>query len=239
MTRLVWGTGSGINGLDHGVFYSKASPPEVWNGLISVDTGEEGLADRVQYLDGTLFQKRRFAQDFSGVIKAYTYPDSFYDDVLVQTRNTYFGVSWQINSGSTHEIHLLYNVLLLPVQQEHVPDDPAPFQWDFTSSPALLPDARRSAHLIVDSGVADGTALTQFTDILYGTAAQDPRLPYPDEIFAIFEAQATMVVTYYDDGTADIEAPEGILDQVDLTTWDITSPGVVKIDTVTYEISSF
>lgn len=239
MTRLVWGTGSGINGLDHGVLYTKTSPPVVWNGLISVDTTEDGSEERVQYLDGTVFQKRRHGGDYAGVIKAYTYPDELYDDVLVQTRNVYFGMSWQVNSGTKHEIHLVYNVLLLPVQQEHVPDSPAPFQWDFTTSPALLPDARRSAHLIVDTGIAESEALTQFTDILYGSYAQDPRLPFPDEIFAIFEAQATMVVTYYDDGTADIEGPDDVLNQLDLTTWEITSPGVVRIDSITYEISSF
>jgi hypothetical protein len=239
MTRLVWGVGSGISGLDHGVFFSKLSSAEVWNGLISVETTEEGSDERVQYLDGTVFQKRRFGGDFSGVLKAYTYPDSLYDDVLVQTRNSYFGMSWQINTGTTHEIHIVYNVLLLPVQQEHVPTDPAPFQWDFTTSPVVLPDARRSAHLIIDTDIAETDALTEFTDILYGTTVADPRLPLPDEIFAIFEAHATLIVTYYEDGSADIEGPAGVLDNVDPTTWTIDWVSVVKLDSITYEISSF
>jgi hypothetical protein len=239
MTRLAWGAGSGINGLSHGVFYSKLSSAEVWNGLISVDINDDGEADRVQYLDGTVYQQRRFAKDFSGTLKAYTYPDSFYVDVLTQTKNIYFGVSWQVAKGSSYEIHVMYNALLLPTQQEHVPDDPAPFQWDFTTSPVVLPDARRSAHLIIDAGIAETEALSQFEDILYGSSVQDARLPLPDEIFAIFESFATLVVTYYEDGTADIEGPTGVLDQLDLTTWTIDSPGVVKIDSVTYEVSSF
>lgn len=239
MTRLVWGTGSGINGLSHGVFYSKRSPAEVWNGLISVDINDDGEADRVQYLDGTVYQQRRFARDFTGTLKAYTYPDSFYDDVLIETKNIYFGVSWQVAKGSGYEIHVVYNLLLLPTQQDHVPDEPAPFQWDFTSSPATLPDARRAAHLIVDATIAQSEPLAQFEGILYGDSTQEARLPYPDEIFDIFESFATLVVTYYEDGTADISGPAGILDQVDLTTWTIDSPGVTKLDSVTYEVQSF
>lgn len=239
MTKLVWGTGSGINGLDHGVFFSKTSPPVPWNGLISVDTTEEGVEDRVQYLDGTVFQRRRWAADFAGTIRAYSYPSAFYDDVLARTVNAYFGVSWQVNSGATHEIHIVYNMLLLPTQQDHVPVDPAPYQWDFTSSPEVLPDARRSAHLIVDTNIAETVALTEFVDALYGSTSQDPRLLLPEEVFGIFESTASLVVVYYEDGTADIQGPAGILDNVDLTTWTVDSPGVVKIDSQTYSVSSF
>lgn len=240
MTRLTWTTpGSGAAGLDRGVFFSKTSPAVAWDGLISIDTTDGPTDERVQYLDGTVFQRRRWVTEFAGTIKAYTYPDAFYNDVLLQTRNVYFGMSWRVPAGASYQIHLVYNVLLLPTQQEHVPSDPAPFQWDFSTSPEVLPDARRGAHLIIDAGVAQSDALTQFEDILYGSAAADARLPLPFEIFSIFEAQATLIVTYHDDGTADIEGPAGILDQLDTTTWTIDSPGVTKIDSVTYQVQSF
>jgi hypothetical protein len=240
MTRLTWTTpGSGAAGLEQGVFYSKTSTPVPWNGLISIESTDEGSEERVQYLDGTVFQKRRWAGDYSGQIKAYTYPDTFYTDVLLPIRNVYFGMSWRVPVSSGYQIHLAYNVLLLPTQQEHVPDGPSPFQWDFTTSPVVLPDARRAAHLIIDANIAEIDAIAEFEDILYGSTVQDARLPMPDEIFAIFEARATLIVTYYEDGTADIQAPDGVLDQLDTTTWQIDWPSVVKLDSVTYEVSSF
>lgn len=239
MTRLTWSGGAVTAGLDHGVFYSKTSSAEPWDGLISIETTEEGAEERVQYLDGTVFQKRRHGGDFAGTLKAYAYPDSFYDDVLIQTRNVYFGMSYRITTGSTYQIHLVYNVLLLPTQQDHILGDPSPFQWDFTTSPVVLPDARRAAHLIVDAGIAETDVLAEFEDIIYGSTQNDARLPLPDEIFAMFETRATLRVTYYDDGTADIEGPDDVVKQLDLTTYEIDWTSVVKIDSVTYEISSF
>lgn len=239
MTRLTWGTGSGTDGLDQAVFFSKTSPAVVWNGLISIEQTEEGAEDRVQYLDGTVYQKRRFGGHFAGTLKAYTYPDEFYDDVLLQTKNVYFGMSYRVVTGSTYQIHLVYNVLLLPIQQEHVPDEPAPFQWEFTTSPVVLPDARRSAHLIIDAAIAEDAALATFEDILYGSTTSDARFPLPDEIFDIFEASATLVVTAYDDETGDIEGPDTVVRMIDSTTYEIEWPSVVKLDSVTYQISSF
>lgn len=240
MTRLTWTTpGSGAPSLDRAVFYSKRSPAVAWNGLVSVVETLEGFPDQVHYQDGTVFQPRRWDRDFSGTLSAATYPDAFDTDVLQVPRNVYFGLSYRTYDGSSYKIHIVYNMLLLPLEQDHVPDESSPFAWPFTSSPVMLPDGVRTAHIVIDEDIADGGSIVQIEDILYGTATTSPHFPTPTELFDIFGTVATLRVVYNGDGTATIEGPDAVVSMFDALTYDIDSVGVVKIDTYTYEITSY
>lgn len=240
MTRLTWlNPGSGVGGLDRAVFYSKRSSAVAWDGLMSVTETTEGWNEQVHYQDGTIYEPRRWDRDYSGIIKAQTFPTSFETDVLRPARAVYFGLSFRISTFGSEKIHLVYNMLLLPLEQDHEPDEAAPFEWTFTSSPILLPDGARTAHIIIDKDIADGGSVAQVEDILYGSATSAPRLPPPREIFDIFGTQATLRVVYNGDGTATIEGPDDVVSMLDATTVNIDWPSVVKLDTYTYEISSY
>jgi hypothetical protein len=64
------------------------------------------------------------------------------------------------------------------------------------------------------------------------------RLPDPQEIFDIFEANSILRVVDNGDGTFTVTGPDDAITMLDDTTFEIDWPSVVVIDSNTYEISS-
>lgn len=234
MTRLTWDAKHLYEmGLYRGVFYPPIGPGEPWNGLISV--GEENESDiSIRYVDGVKTHQRRRRGQFSGDIQAYTYPDSFYSDILTQRKPSSFGLSYRSNN----KIHIVYNILISPEQQSHTQKGADAFSWNFSTLPIEMPDNTRGSHIVIDTNIAYTSTIEDLENILYGTDVENARLPTPVEIFEIFEENSILKVTDNGDGTFTVEGPDEAIVMLDSTTFEITWPSVIYIDSETYQISS-
>jgi hypothetical protein len=220
-------------GLHQGVFYPPTGPGEPWNGLISV--GEEDESEiSTTYIDGVKNYQRRRRGYFSGNIQAYTYPDNFYSDILIRRKTPSFGLSYRTND----KIHLVYNVLLAPEQQSHTQKSTDSFSWSFSTLPIDMPDNTLGSHIIIDTNIAYSSTIEDLENVLYGTEAENARLPTPFEIFDIFEENSILRVIDHGDGTFTVEGPDSAIQMLDSTTFEITWPSAVYIDAVSYTIHS-
>lgn len=226
------------SGLDRGVFYLSDRPGEPWNGLVSVKENPSGADEQTRYIDGVKTHFRRRVGEFSGSIEAFTYPESFYEDVLSQRRPKNFGLSYRISSLKGSKIHLVYNVLISPVGISYKQMETETFQWDFTTLPIPVPGARRSSHLVIDTTKAYPSTVTNLENILYGSDVETSRLPLPEEVLNIFELNSIVRVIDNGDGTFSVTGPDDVIQMLDSTTFQIDWPSVVYIDEATYTISS-
>lgn len=234
MTRLTWDERDYEVGLDRGVLYLPSGISEPWNGLVSVRLSSSDSDIRIRYIDGRKTQYLRGINILSGVIEAYTYPDSFFENVLIQKRQPTFGLSYRVG----HDIHLIYNILLLPSEYEYRYSEVDTFSWAFTTKPTPIPEARPSSHLIIDTSTAYSWTVSALEDALYGTETETARLPSPEEVFDIFEANSIVRVIDHGDGTFTVAGPDEVVRMIDETTFEINWPSVVYIDSDTYKIRS-
>lgn len=206
MTKLQWdavGSRKFEAGCDRGVLYLPDGSAVPWNGLTSVtdDTGDTAIEDH--FLDGVKYLSRRIVGDYSGTLKALTYPDEFmqfdgiveWDDGLFATgqsvSNT-FGLSYRTLLGSDisdlgagYRLHVLYNLVAKPDSRNYgtLTDkiSAEEFGWTLSGVPVYIPGLRPTVHMFIDSTrVSPGSMLT-FEAILYGTDTTDGRLPDADE----------------------------------------------------------
>lgn len=238
MTRIVWDTlPEVLTGVDRGVIYPKTGPGVGWNGLTAVGEVPGSTDEQPRYIDGVKTRMRRTRGEFSGSIEAYTYPDALYENVLVQQRAQTFGLSYRISAGDTYQLHLVYNVVIVPAARMYTQRDSNVFRWDFTTLPIDIPFSGRSAHLILDGRHAYAWVMMDLEDILYGSASTEPRLPTPQEVWDLVEDGSLLIVTDHGDGTFTVTGPDDAI-TITGTTFEITWPSVINIDTDTYQISS-
>lgn len=230
ITRLTWDKIRDYElGLDRGVLYPTNGPGEPWNGLTSVTESLIDVDTQIGYLDGVKTNRRSRVGDFSGTIEAFTYPEPFPKT---------FGLSYRVNSAMGYKIHLVYNVLVTPSSFNYQQSDTDSFSWDFTTKPIPIPDARLSAHLVVDGSQAYSWAVSALEEILYGNSIQEARLPLPAEVIDLFEVNSIVRVIDNGDGTFTVSGPDSIVKMVDETSFQINWPSAVYIDEATYTITS-
>lgn len=184
----------------------------VWNGLTSVSESPEGAEPNDLYADNIKYATLRSAETFSGTIEAYTYPDEFAEcdgsytpvsGVYVgqQTRKA-FGFCYRTEVGSDtmsfdgddgYKIHIIYNATASPSEKsyETVNDSPdaITLSWEITTTPVSVTGKKPTSTIIIDTtklSADDKTKVSTLEDLLYGTAEQEPSLPTPDEVIAIF-----------------------------------------------------
>lgn len=230
MTRLAWSERKYETGIDHGVLYPKNSPAEIWPGLISVNESIESET-KVRYLDGVKIGGYQKPGEFAGTIEAFTYPD------ILDTSQT-FDLSYRTMTEKSYQLHLIYNVLLQPTEHTYQQNDADPFSWDFTTTPVLVPENARSAHLTVEAGLAYSWTLEALEDVLYGSDSQNPNLPSPTGIYDIFEENSILRIIDHGDGTWTAIGPDEAIVMLDSTTFEITWPSAVYISSDTYTIHS-
>lgn len=220
-------------GVSQGVLYPGISPGVAWNGLVSVtETGEQDQDAR--YFDGQKFSSRAIPGVFAGTIEAFTYPDEFEACVgntgifTAQNRQP-FGFSYRTNN----EIHIVYNALAKPSKINRVSigekADPVNFQWDFTTSPEKIPGGKPSGHLVVLLDLAQPSAVSDLENLIYGTDTDDPVLPEPADIIAIFEGYTTVRVTDNGDGSFTVSGPDSAVTPEVGNTFQIIWPSVILI----------
>lgn len=79
MTVLTWGSPGSRNhdyGIDRGVLYLLDGTAVPWNGLTGV-TESTARSSKPFYIDGRLILDKQIPGDFTGTLKAFTYPDEF------------------------------------------------------------------------------------------------------------------------------------------------------------------
>jgi len=137
-----------------------------------------------------------------------------------------------------YKIHILYNVLAQPYSVVYRQSGSEPLTFDFTSTPVPVQGVSRTAHLVIDTSVAYSWTVSALEDVLYGTDTTDPRLPTPGEIYDIFEENSILIITDNGDGTWTATGPDSVITMLDSTTFQISWPSAVYLDSDSYKIHS-
>lgn len=193
-----------------------------WNGLSAVNESPSGAEPSAIWADNIKYLNLMSAEQFAATIEAFTYPKEFEkcdgladiaDGVVIGQQNReLFGFCYQTLLGNDtdgtslgYKIHIVYNCTASPSEKNHatVNDNPeaASLSWSISTTPVEVTGFKPTATVEVDSTkftTAEGKAkLAALEAILYGTDAEDPRLPYPNEIIALI-GQADVMATLTD-----------------------------------------
>lgn len=210
-----------------------------WNGLVTVTESPSGAEASPQYADNIKYLNLLSAEEFGATIEAFTYPDEFAQcdgtaqpvpglAVGQQGRRT-FGFAYRTRVGNDvdgtdhgYKIHMVYGALAAPSEKGYgtVNDSPEAitFSWEVTTTPVAVPGTnpltgkpyKPTATIVADSTVLDAATMQTLEDILFGTEGEDPRLPLPGEVIALFSGSVTVVdptVPAYDAVTHTITIP--------------------------------
>lgn len=263
MTKLQWGeSGDRLfeTGLDRGVLYLTSGLGVTWDGLTSIEESARDESD-AYFFDGRKYGEVGRSADFTGKIKAVTYPDEFlsYEGKtkvpnIPGLRITYqrpgiFGLSYRTLVGDDvesielgYKIHILYNLLAIPdeVDYETLSDDVDihEFGWSVSSRPEVVPGYLPTSHVIADSRHMTPTALTLLEDILYGTEMSSPTLPSLNSLLSMLESSSILSIRDNGDGTWTAEGPPEYITMLDETTFEIDGADVTYLDVDTYEITT-
>jgi hypothetical protein len=222
VTTVVWddtGNKKYETGVDHGVLFPLNAETALydtgfaWNGLTAVNEKPGGAAPNPQFADNIKYLNLLSAETFAGTIEAFTYPDEFgacdgtstpFPGVQVgqQPRQT-FGLCYRTKVGTDvsadagFKLHLVYGALASPSEKDYatINDSPAAvqFSWDFDCTPVSVTDLQPTSLIVIDSTKVDSGDLSDLTDMLYGTVSDDPQLPSPDAVIALFSGSVTAI----------------------------------------------
>ena len=268
MSKLTWdqvGERLYETGVDHGVLYlpdSSGSYDEgyAWNGLVTVTESPSGAESNPQYADNIKYLNLLSAEEFGATVEAFTYPDEFAQCdgtatpepglAIGQQSRKIFGLSYRTKVGNDsdgqdfgYKLHLIYGAQAAPSEKAYATVNDSPealtFSWDLTTTPVEVPGFKPSASLTVDSTKVDADALASLEDMLYGTAGEDPSLPLPGDVIALFSGTVQEVepeAPTYVQGTHTITIPTvaGVEYTVD---GDVVAAGPLVIDSDTVVVA--
>jgi hypothetical protein len=233
MTGLTWAERDHEFGVDQGVFFSPDGTAEAWTGIVSVEENTPELRTRTVYIDGVKTVNQRSEDSFSGTIVAYSYPPALENKRLV------FGLSYRVQTADGYKIHLVYNARAHFSGHTYAMEQYDPFSIDITTTPIAIFESKASAHLVIDSSLATPAAMANLEALLYGSDAGAARLPTPDEVVAIFDADPLIKVIDNGDGTFTVDGPDELVHMLDATEFEVISPVAVYLDGESYTIRSF
>lgn len=234
MSRLVWEPAPLEVGVSHGVVYFQDQLPEVWNGLLSVEEDEDGYDQETRYLDGVGYRKKRTKGTFAGKIEAFSAPISLIENLAVLRNIPAFNFSYRVGS----KIHLVYNLLLQATESNFEQTNALVYSWGFSTKPVAFPEIPRMSHMVIDTSIAYPQTVSDFEETLYGAEGMFPRFPTPAEVLEIFEVNSILRVYDNGDGSFTVEGPDEAIVMLDPTTFEITWPSAIYIDSETYTIRS-
>lgn len=223
MTKLKWdevGKRFYETGVNQGVLYvpdvnGVYSLGVAWNGLTTVTESPSGAEASPLYADNIKYVNLVSAEEFGATLEAYTWPREFnqFDGVGSPSTGIYvgqqarkaFGLSYKTLLGNDlegtdygYKLHFVYNALAKPTEKGYTSVNDSPegisFSWELTTTPVDVPGMKPSALITIVSTEVDAAKLQELEDIIYGTAGTEPRLPMPDEIFALFAGTITEVM---------------------------------------------
>jgi hypothetical protein len=224
MSILVWdkvGTRVYETGLDRGVLYLPDGSAVPWNGLTSVVEKFDKDMSPVYY-DGVKISDLVSLGDFSGSMKAVTYPEEFVEiegfgflrkglalgDQVPQT----FGLSYRTRIGNDidgdnvgYKIHIIYNVTAIPNDRAHetITSDTSvvEFEWDISTIPEEIPGFRPTAHVILSSVEIEPALLAYIEERLYGTEEVDASLIGINDLISYMYTWVRVEIVDNSDGT--------------------------------------
>lgn len=223
MSKIVWdkaGEHFYETGVDRGVLYPTMNgvyqSGVAWNGLTSISESPSGAESTAQYADNIKYLNLISAEEFGATIEAFTYPDEFgvcdgsaepVPGVYIgqQTRRP-FGLCYRTllgndlqNTDYGYKLHLIYGATASPSERAYstVNDSPEAitFSWSINTTPVEAPGYKPTASLTIDSTRVGKDTLAKLEDILYGTADTEPRLPMPEEVFALLGASRNITIS--------------------------------------------
>lgn len=222
MSKLAWdavGNRRYETGIDRGVLYipdgsGNYTSGFAWNGLTKITEKPTGATPNKQYANNLLYLNLLSTELFDCDVEAFTYPDEFGQcdgtsepepgvAIGQQTRKS-FGLAYRTKVGNDldgtdfgYKIHLVYNALAAPSQRDYatINDNPAAaaLVWSVSTIPVDIPGMKPTATIVIDSTKVDPIALATLEDFLYGTTGQDPTLPTPAAVLAIFAGTVVLV----------------------------------------------
>lgn len=268
MSELVWGLPEGQvfeSGVDRGVFFPRGADGVAWNGLVSVQDNPTGGELQERFMDGRKYTVQKNRESFAATITAFMYPfaaETALGRVAWSSRSpglyaaqqtmrefdfsyrTLIGTGADQDAG--YKIHLVYNALASPseVAYSTVGDaiDLVDFGWQLTTRPEVMEDnfgnEVYSAHLVIDTRYTYAWAIEALEAILYGSASTTARMPTATEVFKLYEDASILRITDHGDGSWTADGPDDIIKMLDATSFEITWPSAVYIDSESYQISS-
>lgn len=266
MTAIVWdAAGSKFyqTGIDRGVLYLQGGNGVPWNGITAV---EDDTAQTLKsfWLDGVKYLDNLLPGDFSGKLKAFTYPDEFEqvsgivspsDGLLFYDQpSKSFNLSYRTMVGNDldgidhgYKIHLLYNLVANPDNSTYptltgTTATPIEFSWVLSGTPPANPSSkgyRPTVHISIDSEDTSQEVLQAIEDILWGTADTSPHFPSISEILDLFQSLGALIIVDNGDGTWQaIDNGDNYITMVSPTQFKIDNADVVILNATTYQISS-
>jgi hypothetical protein len=246
-------------GVERGVLYLEDGRGIVWNGL----RGMEESYDREVtpfYLDGVKYLQRMTAGDFSGRLRAFTYPEEF--DSLVGAEPVgegmiYYGqppkkfhLSYRTLVGNDlegtkhgYKLHILYNLMAVadPKTFNTLEETltPVEFGWTVTGTPVVVDGYRPTVHISIDSRNVHPGVLSTVEDILYGSAVTNPRLPPLEEVTDLLAQYGSFVVVDNGDGTwTGIDLADQFITMNSDTQFTVNNVDATYSDPDTYQVST-
>lgn len=180
-----------------------------WNGLTAVTESNSGAEETALWADDIKYATMRSAEEFGLTIEAYQCPPEFYicdgSAELVansgvtlggQTRRG-FGFSYVTTVGNDvagrdygYKIHLVYGCSASPSERSYQTINDSPdamtLSWEVTTTPVNVPNFKPTAHIVIDSTLADSAKLTAFKETLYGGSNTESTLPLPAAVIQAF-----------------------------------------------------
>lgn len=216
MSKIIWdalGERKYEIGVDRGVLYRSESGEYTngiaWNGLTGVDDNNGGREATPLYSGGIKAATAYTADEYSGKIKCFMYPDEFdeflgereiINGIFARQQERYlFAFSYRSFVGNDtdgtdlgYKIHLIYNMEVTDFGRSYstVNDsmDAKEIEISFDTYPQEIDNDEYDpvSEIVLDSRVMSPETLEALEAILYGSETSVPRLPYPDEIIELF-----------------------------------------------------
>lgn len=242
------------SGIDRGVLYLQDGTSAVWNGLISVEETPE-LEVKSFYMDGMKYLVTAIPGDFSGKLKAFTYPEIF-DKVngigssspglfLYDQPPASFNLSYRTMVGEgNYKIHLLYNLIAnadaYTFETFGKEVSPIEFSWALTATPQKVGNYRPTAHIAIDIADVPQSVLQSLENILYGTETTRPRFPLISEVAMLLGGYVGLLIVIDNgDGTwTAIDESNTFITMLDETTFQIANANTVFLDEFTYLLTT-
>lgn len=251
MTRLSWSKEEDRNfeyGVDRGVFYPKNGIGYPWSGLVSVrETTIDASQNRI-YVDGVGLLNHLLIGGFSADISAITYPDEFtpydgYDGLRTGQGRRYFDFSYRtMQSDGDYKIHLVYNAIATPSDKNYSSLNDSVeatlFSWNLTTRSTLIPDAKSSSHIVVDSKHTNPGALEAIEKTLYGNDVSTAYMPSITDLLAIFEEFAIFKVAEIATGIWRMTGPDEIFQNLGDHVWNVSYPSIKELTEHLYRAKS-
>ena len=215
MSRIEWNKAGARffeAGVDNAVLYPRFGSGVPWNGLLAVNESVAGGEIDSLYFDGVKYLDIAAGEDFDATIEAFHAPLEFASadgqkylspglSVTQQPRAT-FDLCYRTLIGNDlvghtfgYKLHIVYNCTAQPSPRsnrtlsENV--DPQTRTWEIKTVPPMAQNFRPTAHVVVDSTLADPYLMENLETVMYGRdateelGALEPYLPTVEEIIMI------------------------------------------------------